>query len=74
MAACWVVIERRSTLQGREGVLSRLGAGVRSTSQNPWSLEDQNLRFNLLYFKNSIPYLRPDPEIYTLLQTGLPYR
>ena len=36
--------------QGEGGVLpEKLGGGVRPTSQNPYPIYDQNLRFLLLY-------------------------
>jgi len=60
---------------GRRGVLpEKFGGGVRPTSQNPYPILDQNLRFSLPFYdptKNSVLYLWPDPLINTLFQTGL---
>ena len=38
----------------------KLGGGVRATSQNPYPIYDQNLRY-------SLPYLWPDQKFETLL-------
>ena len=45
------------------GVLAeKLGRGVRPTSQNPYPIYDQNLRF-------SLPYLWPNQKFDTLFMT-----
>ena len=40
----------------------KLGEGVRPASQNPYPIDDQNLRF-------SAPYLKPDQKFDTLFMT-----
>ena len=42
-------------------LLKKLGRGVRPTSQNPYPVYDQNLRF-------SLPYLRPHQKFDTLFK------
>ena len=46
-----------------KGVLpEKLGGGVQPTSQNPYPIYDQNLRY-------SLPYLSPDQKFKTLFMT-----
>ena len=47
---------------GERGTPRKLGGGVRSASQNPYPIYDQNLRF-------SLPYLWPDQKFETLFMT-----
>ena len=51
-----------STVPGREVLPEKIGGGVWPASQNPCSIDHQNLRF-------SVPYLCPDQKFFNLFTT-----